>query len=107
PPIEENQPTEGGKSAVEGGFRSHVPLQIELAKTVVVDQVERAFADDLVGYLGFANSHIPRLRRVHSKQPTRLVQPPQPPSLVQQCRHLLRPHRRWFRPKQRAVRRRR
>src|SRR5262249_18343145 len=75
PPIEEDQPTEGGKSAVEGGFRSHVPLQIELAEAVVVDEVERAFADDLVGYLGFANSHISRLRRVHSKQPRRLVQP--------------------------------
>src|SRR5215467_11514035 len=57
------------KSAVEGGFRSHVPLQIELAKAVVVDEVERSLADDLVGYLGFANRHISRLRRVHSKKP--------------------------------------
>src|SRR5215468_6454681 len=71
PPIEEDQPTEGGKSAVEGGFRSHVPLQIQLAEAVVVDEVERAFADDLIGYFGFANSHISRLRRVHSKQPRR------------------------------------
>src|SRR5262249_31432931 len=54
---------------LKAGFRSHVPLQIEVAEAVVVDEVERAYADDLVGYLGFANGHISRLRRVHSSTP--------------------------------------
>ena len=63
--VEEDQPAERREALVECSLRSHVPLEIQMAKAVVVHEIEGAFADDLVGHLGISDRHVPRIRRVH------------------------------------------
>jgi hypothetical protein len=65
PSVEEDEPTERSQALVERGFRSHIPLQVEMAEAVVEDEIERAVTKDLIGDLGIADGHVARLWRVH------------------------------------------
>ena len=62
--IEQDQSAERRESPIERGLRTQLPLQIEVTKTMVIDEIDRSVTDDLIRNLDVADGHISSLRTV-------------------------------------------